>query len=362
MIYLTVNDLPSGVYYSQVIEVVSYLRKVQNEPVKLVSMIPIRGFFKNRKKIKLWMNDALIIPMMPKIKYWKKSTVFLGLVKDIRNERIIARGVMACSLAMKFNKQVVYDGRAAVTAELDEFPLMIPDRNVRETVIREEKNCVNRSLFRIAISHALVSYWKNKLDYTSDNHVVIPCTLPISEPEKFQVSRDQLGFAQHDIVIVYSGGSGGWQSTETLCTLLSDWINKYKVKVLLLSKVDENIQQLMTCYPSQVVHRWVQVEQVNSFLELADYGILVRDKLLTNQVASPVKFAEYLQAGLKVLISENIGDYSDLVERESLGAIIYSQEIKLINTSAQERDRIKLYARNHFSKECYKSEYLRLFS
>ena len=53
MIYLTYNDLPSGIYYSQVTDVVNYLNSIQTkEKVRLVAFISIRGFFTNRKKIK----------------------------------------------------------------------------------------------------------------------------------------------------------------------------------------------------------------------------------------------------------------------------------------------------------------------
>ena len=44
-----------------------------------------------------------------------------------------------------------------------------------------------------------------------------------------------------------------------------------------------------------------------------DYGLIIRDESITNQVSSPVKFAEYLYAGLKIIISSNIGDYSKFV-------------------------------------------------
>src|SRR5690606_2328804 len=53
--------------------------------------------------------------------------------------------------------------------------------------------------------------------------------------------------------------------------------------------------------------------QVAQYLAAADCGLLIRERTLVNQVASPVKFAEYLAAGVPVLISEGVGDYSEAV-------------------------------------------------
>ena len=51
----------------------------------------------------------------------------------------------------------------------------------------------------------------------------------------------------------------------------------------------------------------------------ADYGYVYRNQTETNKVASPVKIAEYLSCGLKLLISNSLGDYSNLTTSNNLG-------------------------------------------
>src|SRR5690606_12687918 len=58
---------------------------------------------------------------------------------------------------------------------------------------------------------------------------------------------------------------------------------------------------------------------VSQYLAAGDLGLLLRDDTVVNRVASPVKFGEYLAAGLPVIISEGVGDYSDAVRRHRLG-------------------------------------------
>ncbi len=62
--------------------------------------------------------------------------------------------------------------------------------------------------------------------------------------------------------------------------------------------------------------------EINAFLNAADLGIILRDDIMTNRVSSPTKLAEYLLAGLPVMASDHIGDYSDFIRDNRLGCIV----------------------------------------
>lgn len=62
--------------------------------------------------------------------------------------------------------------------------------------------------------------------------------------------------------------------------------------------------------------------EVSALLAAGDLALLLRERSKVNEVASPVKFAEYLAAGLPVVVSEGIGDYSGLVRREGIGCVV----------------------------------------
>jgi hypothetical protein len=72
-----------------------------------------------------------------------------------------------------------------------------------------------------------------------------------------------------------------------------------------------------------VTHR-----EVAKYLAAADLGILGRglfeDMTLVNQVSSPIKFGEYLASGTPVVLSEGIGDFSNLAARERVGVVLPS--------------------------------------
>ena len=96
----------------------------------------------------------------------------------------------------------------------------------------------------------------------------------------------------------------------------------------------------------------VEQSKVKYNLALADYGILLRDNNTTNRVASPSKFAEYLAAGLKVIISENIGDLSEFVTSNDCGYIIDQININDLRPLSQNERLFNIsLAEKHFLRE-----------
>jgi hypothetical protein len=83
---------------------------------------------------------------------------------------------------------------------------------------------------------------------------------------------------------------------------------------------------------------------------IADYGILIREQSVTNQVASPVKFAEYLACGLQVLISEGIGDFTDFVKQQNCGKI-FNENIKIEPIPFTQKAKNHQLALQYFVKE-----------
>jgi hypothetical protein len=71
MIYLTFNDAPGGVYYSQVIGVCKYLQDDVGVNVKLISCISSRNFARERRKIKSRFPLAIVLPAYPKLSNWQ---------------------------------------------------------------------------------------------------------------------------------------------------------------------------------------------------------------------------------------------------------------------------------------------------
>jgi hypothetical protein len=375
MFYFTFGEGVSGVYEGQVIGVCKHLKEVYECPIRLVAFISIRGFSKQKQRIKKELPDAIVLPMLPKLQLWKLNSILLSLFCVFyRPKNMICRNVMATILALKMRKlgllnKVCYDGRGAMAAEWNEYDVVSVE-SLKRKIFSLEQSAVNESDFRIAVSSELISYWEKDFGYNQKNHVIIPCTLS----ENFQITshsqddivrlREELGYLANDVVFIYAGSTAGWQSFEILASFLTEALKKSSNnKVIFLSKEDVNNLSLKAEYPNQISIKWVKPDEVQDYLNISDYGLLLREQTITNQVAAPTKFAEYLASGLDVIISPGLGDYSNIVAVENCGQIISNEEkvdyLEFKARSIQSRIRNQSIAKQKFTKnsECNSVSY-----
>lgn len=369
--YLTYNDEPSGVFKGQVADVVSFINSELNLGMRLVAFVSLRGFGASRKKIRSWSPSAIVLPMVPRIRNWKLNRFLLRVACARNTKFMLCRGPFATALALELKasgrcKKVGYDGRGAFAAEWTEYDM--GQEEAMKTVMRQlEERAVRESDFRLAVSAKLVEYWQREYAYKANNHVVVPCTLnkgfgALPGNEAVQKVRAELGFAPSDVVLVYSGSTAGWQSFELLEQVLTEQLQQHPfVRVLFLSREEPNNKRLAEAFPGRVAIRWVAAEEVPQMLAACDYGILIRENTVTNQVAAPTKFAEYLHSGLKVLISEHIGDYTDFVRTHKCGAVVPQQPIEASPVKQEEKQRMRELAQAHFAKNVFTPQYKQLY-
>lgn len=324
MIFLTFNDQPGGIFKSQVVEVCSLIDDLQPDELMLISFLPRQSYFRNRSKIKSWRKNSLIIPIIPGIRLMFVSRILFWILNSLtHHSAIIARGPIACYFALKAKKKsqsIVYDGRAAVSAEIDEFHVF--PQTLEKKIKTMERISVMNADFRIAVSNQLVKYWNEYFDYKESKHIVIPCW---STPFNGHIIKNEF-FEGNEPILVYAGSTAPWQSFPELINFCRQALSQQSCKVLFLTKQHSEIDQLNVEFPGKVKQLFVKESEVKSYLASCDYGLLIRKYSLTNKVSSPVKFAEYLSCQLKIIISPDIGDYSERVEAENLGHIYIEGE------------------------------------
>ncbi|GIV26754.1 MAG: hypothetical protein KatS3mg027_0568 [Bacteroidia bacterium] len=315
--------------------------------------------------------------MFPGVENWKWNRLFfLVITLFFFRSSIICRGVFAFHIAypfrkMGFIKKIIFDARGAYKAEFHEYKV-IDHLSILNEIEFLEKTAVQHADFRMAVSNALVNYWKQNLMIKdiSNNYVVIPCTLsndfvkPFPNPDFINQLKKKLGFNEEDVILIFSGSSAGWQSTNTMNILFDKLLkeNDY-LKIIFLGNHQIEKYDFYKPYADRITQKNVEPHEVLNYLYIGDYGWLVREESVTNQVASPVKFAEYLSAGLKVLISPNLGDYSKFCIQHQCGEIIdlnKPQLITLRKINYEEKKRLHQLAEKFFRKECYQKEYQKI--
>ncbi len=369
MVYLTFNDEPGGVYQSQVIDVCRFWEDTFKEKVKLIALVSGRNYFKTRSKIKQMYRNSVVLPMYPGIDNWEKN---LFLLRSARlgktKENVIARGVFATLLARdstSFDK-VCFDARGAYTAEWNEY-LKNEAPDIAKNMYKFESRAVLESNWRIAVSNKLVDYWKTSYRFMSTNYSVIPCTLSADMPTSYHVDevnniRNHFKIADTEPLLVYSGSSAGWQSFGLLEDTLTKALEQNSSLKLLMLYQPTQAEHLMKQFPGRVFNEWLPANEVHDYLAAADYGLLIREESVTNEVSSPVKFAEYLAAGLPVIISNHIGDFSAFVQDKNCGSLATSTNWSALQRPSRgDKLRIQTLADTYFRKKAYTEQYAKIF-
>ncbi len=127
-------------------------------------------------------------------------------------------------------------------------------------------------------------------------------------------------------VVCYCGAMSHWQRPDALAAAFAAIAAAMPDAHLLIvsPEAEPLLEQLRTAGvpPERWTVRSARHAEVASYLMAADVGLLLRENTLTNRVASPVKFTEYLRCGLPVILTPYIGDFSGFAARHGVGVAI----------------------------------------
>jgi len=143
-----------------------------------------------------------------------------------------------------------------------------------------------------------------------------------------------------DIVAVFAGSAAGWQNVfeiKSFAKVCSQYIPNFKLKIVSY-QLNDFIKEIKNDSSLYNITDFIQVKssEVFKYLLNANFGILLRDNILINNVASPLKFAEYLSAGLPVMLREGIGDTEQIIKKYNVGVIIKENDYESAISELQE--------------------------
>jgi len=188
---------------------------------------------------------------------------------------------------------------------------------------RIEKIVVNKSDSIVVVSERFKEYLLMKYGASIikkiniiNNKTVIPYLNGL-ELEKIKSNVDCTG--------VYSGSAASWQNVNGMIELFKIAFDKFgniRVKILTWQK-ERFINKLSNSGLNDKIEILsLEQEKVFDNLIRCNFGIIFRENNLISNVSSPLKFAEYLAAGLPVLVNEGIGDTEDIISKYNIGVVI----------------------------------------
>lgn len=195
---------------------------------------------------------------------------------------------------------------------------------------RKEKEVLENSDLVFLVSNRLREHYEGKYGLCLDNSLVVPCLTadePVA-PRQGTVSRPaKISHIPADrILFTYSGSYRKYQLVDETFQVFSMIKEKLPAAFFLILTNQPNVFEA-TARETGVATEDYQIvslarDEVPHYLAAADCGFLLRDDSVVNKVASPTKFAEYLAAGLPVITTETVGDYSAIVQAHDVGYAI----------------------------------------
>lgn len=228
----------------------------------------------------------------------------------------------------KLNARVVFDVHG-VSPEETEMSGGQPGRV--QKLAEWEADALRSADAFIFVSSKMSGYFKKKYSLDVCNYSLVPCcvhterfAMPWDERER---KRREMGLADR-FIVCYLGTLTAWQWPDAMFSLAAQ-IRQRKPETFLYLLIPESDHEKARSFLAQHnipagAYRLEEIphERVGSLLGIADAGLLLRKAHPVNEVASPTKFGEYLAAGVPVIITDKIGDTSEIVARENIGVII----------------------------------------
>jgi len=183
------------------------------------------------------------------------------------------------------------------------------------------------------VSEYFRSYINDVYFASSEKIILTPSGVdvkPLPAKSERETLRKQLGLAGK-FVLVYAGSTHRWQKIDDvfqLAGIMQKLIPKFHL--LVLSRSAKQMEQIADehSFPlDKLTVKSLSHDQMHIHLAAADVSVLLRENNLVNKVASPIKFAEYLAAGLPVILTDCIGDTAALIHEQEVGYLIHQLDL-----------------------------------
>ncbi|GAB4456600.1 MAG: hypothetical protein OHK0036_20350 [Bacteroidia bacterium] len=246
-----------------------------------------------------------------------------------------------------------------------------------------EKQMTHHAKFLIATTEKMITeYATSRYNYNpqKNNWFTKPACVDLNwfqpNKEKREIIRKELGI-QNKVVGIYAGKFGGIYLEDEFFLWLRtayDYLKEQFSFILLSSHSKEYIYQKCQKYNINhkiIIHRFVPHKDVVNYLNAADFGITPVKPVFTKQFCSPIKNGEYWAMGLSVIITKNISDDSDIIEKNNIGYVLknlsqeeYSNSIKQIENIIHQNisDKIISIAHHYRNFNTAKIIYQKIYS
>jgi len=257
----------------------------------------------------------------------------------VRNDVFVGlQGLIASRLYRKifvFIKAFPSEELAIMYQEISNKKYRFVNKFIYNILLKFSIFIMKKSELVIAKSEAYKEYLVEK-GVPEYRMLVIPMGFDCSQSPRMTTSgnlREMLNLT-NDKIIIYFGDMGSFRNIEFMIDVLSDLIkNQLKVKFLMLGGTNSEIERLKNYAIKKNVNKhilfqgWVSMQEVISYLSIADISISAIPPYDIYRVSSPTKTIESMGMAVPVVANEEIPDQFSVI-KESEGGLCVPYDIK----------------------------------
>ena len=177
----------------------------------------------------------------------------------------------------------------------------------------------------VVVSNMFKEHILNNYTKISEGKIVVVSTFSRSIQLQNISIRQEMKISEHEKLFVYSGSLTKWQNFETIVDLFREINSQIGQSCLIVFTFDiEKAQNILKkslpdgCYRV----KFVPNNLLGTYLSQCDIGFLLRNDSLVNKVSAPIKLKDYLTAHVPIIISDGIGDSSEIIIKYGVGIVL----------------------------------------
>ncbi|HIF9547449.1 TPA: hypothetical protein ACX6S8_003698 [Photobacterium damselae] len=160
------------------------------------------------------------------------------------------------------------------------------------------------SSLNIFVSNAMILHYEKKYKIKVSKKFVMPCFNKFSNMKFKKNDKSELSF-------VYAGSAHKWQCVEQML-LIYKYIKLHEPRssLSIFSADIKNIKSLLLKHDiNGVTVKYVPIEKLDYELKKFEYGFIIREDNIVNNVATPTKLNTYYSLNIKPIVSNCIHDF-----------------------------------------------------
>lgn len=179
-----------------------------------------------------------------------------------------------------------------------------------------EKRLLNQIDIGVYVTNSMKKFYESTSNLNKG--IVYPIypknTLKDFEYKEIINSRKNKGIDINDVVIVYSGNMQRWQNINLMLKNIKKIEINKNYKIIIMTGEKERFKEKLVEFGVKNVELIsVNPDELSEYYKIANFGYILRDKNILNEVACPTKMIEYMFYGIiPIVLEEKIGDFIEL--------------------------------------------------